>query len=1231
MTPSILVNLHCHSMFSDGEYTPEILAELLAANHVRIAALTDHDTIEGQQRFQTALKKVGIEYIPGIELTTFYHGQEVHLLGYGFKVDDPDLNSTILAIRQSKVLDNVSIAGSLRKRSTNQIDTDKILHQKSTPNGTLETADGIRLIHQAGGCVFLAHPLDLEKDIKKLIPLIKEFVVLGLDGIEAVFAKYSFADQNVLQTIAADEGLLVCAGTDFHSKAEKPSIDFDRLEWVKFRSRIFSNQGFLGNSEANTFIQSTQQSISFKQPERQHHFRKRAYILRIFLPTFFAIALFLSAIWVFVLPSFENTLLDRKREMIRELTNSALSILTSYYKEEQAGTLTRSDAQALAIDRVQSLRYGAEGKDYFWIQDTTPTMIMHPYRPDLNGEDLNEFKDARGVRIFVEFSNLVKREGEGYIDYVWQWKDDPGRLEPKESFVKFFQPWGWIIGTGIYIDDVNQEIAKIERNITTTAIIVSIIIILLLIFVLQQSLQIEKDRQEVMDELKESTERYHAVIETMTEGTLLVLDNRCRFANSTFINLIGYSEIQLPFLDMEDILPRSTENQPIWENVDQDDVKNIYTTKAVDGYLKNKDGKLVDCLLMLNPVQYANQNGFILLARDIAHQPSMSIDDGLTKAAKVIDVGIFRARVVRRGVFLEINPAGYALLPEECKGEGSQPAMADLFPDSKDYEQFVNELRLKGQIKDHLLHLHTGNLESLTISLSASLELDESGQPYMITGLLKDITHTQKILAEREALINKLQSSLLFFHEPLSKFDRQVVICDMHTSIFKLSKLLSEQKMSAALVSSDNGEILGIVTDHDLRERVIAQKIDSDKPAYSIMTSPIVKIKESAMIYEAMIKMEEKNVRHLAVENEDGKIINLVDTKMLAQFPRHGTYILSREITQSETIEDLKKAIEKKHEVVKTLVESSRNVMHATSILSSIHDSSTERIIQMAVEQLGPPPVPFAFIAMGSQGREEPTLVSDQDNGIIYLSNYDNSQYFLDMGAKVSQGLNATGTRYCDGNVMSSNPMWCKPLDIWKKDFNRCVTIPESQELLDLSIFFDFRFIYGDSLLVQDLRKHVNLSLQDRSDFFHLFAQQAQKFKAPSRGISGILQGLGGAESGEWELNLKDIAMPVVSFARLYAIKNNIPQTNTHERLSELAERGVISFNTFEELTSIYEFIMLLRLKNQVFQIESNQEPDNIIQFGKLADHHQTRIREMLSLIAILQKRIAFDFLGGVQ
>ena len=1229
MTTSLWVNLHCHSMFSDGELSPEVLAELLAANGVRYAALTDHDTIEGQQRFHSALKKVGVDYIPGVEVTTFHNGMEIHLLGYGFKVEDTALNNALLSIRQTRSLDNVSIASSLRKRSTNHLDQDKAaLHQKTT-NGILDTAEGIRLIHQAGGCVFLAHPLTLGKDKGKLSLIIEELKTFGLDGIEAIYENHSPAEEEMLTSLANEQNLLICAGTDLHSKFQKIAVRIKRQDWVKLRSLIFTSKGFLEfSNNANT--RSEPQFAPSKQTEPHHHFRIRAYILRIFLPTFLAIALFLSAIWVFVLPSFENTLLDRKREMIRELTNSAMSILTSYYQEEQAGTLTRDEAQALAIDRIQALRYGNEGKDYFWIQDTYPTMIMHPYRPDLNGKELLEFKDARGVRIFVEFSNLVQQEGEGYIEYVWQWKDDPDRLEPKESFVKLFAPWDWIIGTGIYIDDVNAEIAKIEQSITTTSIIVSAIIILLLLYVLQQSLQIEKGRQEVLDDLKESTAKYHAVIETMTEGTLLVLENRCRYANSTMISIIGYSEEQLPFLDLEDILPKRDENNSLWDSINQVNSQNRAPGSAVEGFLQHKNGRMVDCILLLNPIQYANQKGYILLARDIARQSTSGIQDGLAKAAMVVNSGIFRAKPTKRGVFLDLNPAGHLLLPDECRQEGVQPALADLFQDSKDYELLLKELHHNSQVQNWLLRQNSSKQEGCILSLSASLVFDEAGEVDCIAGIFADVTKEQNLIAERETLIDSLQSSLLFLHEPLSKFERSITICNMKSTILQVSRQLCDQSMSAALISSENNAIIGIVTDHDLRARVLAKSIDTNLPIYTIMTSPIEAIKESAMIYEAMMKMEEKGLQHLAVEDEFGQIVNIVDTKMLALVPKYDAALLARDLSQTENLTEMMKIGSRKYKLVKGLLENSRHIKRVTGTLSSIHDSSVERLIQLAMKDLGPPPAPFAFIAMGSQGRQESTMVTDQDNGIIYGNSADNKQYFLDLGTRVSEGLNTLGYKYCDGKVMASNINWCKPLDKWKKDFNNWVSQPEPEMLLDLSIFFDFRLVYGDAQHVSDLRNHVTLSLQDRSDFFYLFAQHTQKYKPPSRGISGMLLGLGGSETGEREVNLKDALMPIVGFARLYALKNNILHTHTLDRLKGLTDHGVLQKSTYEDLSASYELIMQMRLNNQISMIEAGADPENIINTLKLGEIQQMQLREISSQLSLLQKRISYDFLGGM-
>ncbi|MEM5775393.1 MAG: cache domain-containing protein, partial [Anaerolineaceae bacterium] len=491
-----------------------------------------------------------------------------------------------------------------------------------------------------GGRAFWAHPLLFESNLKRLDALTDELKGVGLDGIEAIYAPFTQPEQTSLRSMAQKHDLILCAGTDIHGNngpgGRSHSIEMPREDWIRFRAAVFSGSTFTAEGTLAEKTVSTADANRENLAGKAHHFRRRSFILRIFLPTFIAIGLFLAAIWGILLPSFEQTLIDRKREMIRELTNSAWSVLASYEHDEQNGLLTREQAQTQAIARIEALRYGPESKDYFWIQDLSPRMIMHPYRSDLNGQELISFTDPRGVAIFVQFADLVRREGEGYIDYVWQWKDDPQRLEPKESYVKGFEPWGWLIGTGIYTDDVNEEIARIEQSITNTSLLISGAVVILLLFVLQQTLRIERERQEVVDNLRESTDRYHKLVEATTEGTLLVLDDRCRYANPTFLKMLGYTARQLEFLELADLLPREACNESIWKRIQPgvNPEEQPPNGEAHEGCLVHIDGRLLECILTLNPMLYAGQNGFILIAKDITRQPAAISNDGLALAAQ---------------------------------------------------------------------------------------------------------------------------------------------------------------------------------------------------------------------------------------------------------------------------------------------------------------------------------------------------------------------------------------------------------------------------------------------------------------------------------------------------------------------------------------------------------------------------------------------------------------------
>ena len=215
-------------------------------------------------------------------------------------------------------------------------------------------------------------------------------------------------------------------------------------------------------------------------PTIRSSFNWQSFTLRFAIPIILTIALFTLAIFFMLIPLIEKNSMNQKREMIRELTKSAWNILAKLENDERNGLLTREQAQKQAIDQVATLHYGLEMKDYFWINDMYPRMVIHPYRKDLNGKDVTDYTDPDGKHVFVEMVETVRKNGSGFVAYKWQSRDNIHHIVPKLSFVKGFTPWGWIIGTGIYIDDVKVKIDEINRSVLLFSSIILLIMMLLM-------------------------------------------------------------------------------------------------------------------------------------------------------------------------------------------------------------------------------------------------------------------------------------------------------------------------------------------------------------------------------------------------------------------------------------------------------------------------------------------------------------------------------------------------------------------------------------------------------------------------------------------------------------------------------------------------------------------------------------------------------------------------------
>lgn len=223
---------------------------------------------------------------------------------------------------------------------------------------------------------------------------------------------------------------------------------------------------------------------------------------RIFIPALISIMLFMATIFLYLIPAFEENMMMRKREMIRELTRSALTLLEQLEQRVRSGELTRDQAQEKARAQIDGLRYGPEMKDYFWINDMHPRMIVHPYRPDLVGADMTSYADRAGKRIFVEFARVAREQGGGYVDYMWQWKDDSEHIVPKLSYVEGFAPWQWVVGTGIYVEDVRAEIDGLTRRMSFVCLTILGFIVVLLASVTWQGARAEQQRLRAVEQIR---------------------------------------------------------------------------------------------------------------------------------------------------------------------------------------------------------------------------------------------------------------------------------------------------------------------------------------------------------------------------------------------------------------------------------------------------------------------------------------------------------------------------------------------------------------------------------------------------------------------------------------------------------------------------------------------------------------------------------------------------------
>jgi len=451
---------------------------------------------------------------------------------------------------------------------------------------------------------------------------------------------------------------------------------------------------------------------------------------------------------------------------------------------------------------------------------------------------------------------------------------------------------------------------------------------------------------------------------------------------------------------------------------------------------------------------------------------------------------------------------------------------------------------------------------------------------------------------------------------------------DAETTIQDAAGEMAKHGVGSLLISKpdDSEEFVGIITDKDLRRKVLARGMDYRTPVKEIMSSPVQTVLSEDICFDVLLKMMSTGIHHLAVERSD-KIIGVITSHDIMLQQGHSPYYLFKEIVSQRSFQGLYPLAQKIPETIRNLIKEGGKAGNITRMIAVLNDHILEKMLDLLHEEMGPPPLSFCWLLMGSEGRREQTFRTDQDNAIIYADPDGREQareaelYFGEFARRAIDHLVNCGYPLCPGDIMARNPRWCQPYSVWCRYFENWISAPEPQELLNVMIFFDFRSGYGDASLARNLRDHLNSMTRRQEIYLMHLARDCIAGRVPLSFFKSFMVEKNGEHKNELDIKRQGL-VPFVNFARVMALKHGVSETNTLARLNVLKEDGHISRDLWAAASEGYELQMQLRLVHQLYQIENGMIPDNYINPANLTELEKRMLKDAFSVIERLQANL---------
>ncbi|MDT8415733.1 MAG: DUF294 nucleotidyltransferase-like domain-containing protein [Flavobacteriaceae bacterium] len=453
--------------------------------------------------------------------------------------------------------------------------------------------------------------------------------------------------------------------------------------------------------------------------------------------------------------------------------------------------------------------------------------------------------------------------------------------------------------------------------------------------------------------------------------------------------------------------------------------------------------------------------------------------------------------------------------------------------------------------------------------------------------------------------------------------------CPPDKNIMEAAALMTRKK-TGCLVVVKSGLPLGIITDRDIRSKVATGKFEATCKVSDIMSSPVKTFSQNISIVEAQMAMLNHSIGHLCITKDgttDSKVIGVVSDRDVLVLQGNSPTVLMREIKRTDNVKSLRLIRQAANKLLESYLNQNIPILLVSKIISDINDGILKRVIELSLEDFEKPPCKFTWMSIGSQGRQEQLLMTDQDHALVFENVSSEKHqivkdYFLKLAKSVSKSLNIIGFEYCGAGMMASDPRWCLSLEEWQNRFYRWINEPGDEEIMMSSIFFDYRPVFGDFKLTDALTDYILNRLDKNEVFLTSLGNNTLRKPTPLGFFRQFLLEKDGEHKDSFDIKVRAL-MPLIDAARMLILEHGVRSfNNTIQRYEKLCELEPQNRELYQECIEAFRVFLHYRTKQGL----ANKDSGRFIKLENLTKMDRVILKNSFSAISDIQEVLKIRF-----